>query len=159
MSIFKMSTRAERSVRSKHRHLARIIAIQTLFESDLVGHDPLKIARERCVDLRFDDEMTGFVFGLIAGVQEHREEIDRLIASAAPQRPVKELSPVDRTILRLAILELVFNNATVPYKVAINEAVELAKQFGSDSSPRFVNGVLGTVATTALPAESNDDTD
>ena len=145
----------ERKSRSSQRHLARIAAFQALYEADVVGHDPTLVARESCERLGFDETLTGFVSELMTGVRERRDALDRLLADAAPQRPVEQLSPVDRAVLRLAILEIVLNNASVPYKVAINEAVEIAKKYGSDSSPRFVNGVLGSVAALVVPAESH----
>lgn len=139
--------------RSRQRHLARITAFQALYEGDLVGHDPASVARMSCERLGFDETLTGFVSDLMRGVRERKDTLDCLLAKAAPQRPVEQLSPVDRAVLRLAILEIVLNNASVPYKVAINEAVEIARKYGSDSSPRFVNGVLGAVADAVVLAE------
>ena len=85
---------------------------------------------------------------LIRGVRQHRAEIDQIIREAAPTWPLNQLPVVDRNILRLAIFEILFDN-TVPVKVAIDEAVELAKEFGGEASPKFINGVLGTVAARA----------
>ena len=144
---------AERKSRSKQRHLARVTAFQALYEADLVGHDPNQVARESCERLGFDEALTGFVCELMTGVRKHQETLDSLLSQAAPRRPVEQLSPVDRAVLRLAILEIILNNASVPYKVAINEAIEIAKRYGSDSSPRFVNGVLGSVTSMVVPAE------
>ena len=144
---------AEKKSRAKQRHLARIAAFQALYEADVVGHDPTKVARESCERLGFDEKLTGFVSELMTGVRNHKDMLDSLLAQAAPRRPVEQLSPVDRAVLRLAILEIVVNNASVPYKVAINEAIEIAKRYGSDSSPRFVNGVLGSVTSMVVPAE------
>ena len=152
-STSEMLLMAEKKSRSKQRHLARIAAFQALYEADVVGHDPNKVARESCERLGFDESLTGFVTELMTGIRQHKDMLDSLLARAAPRRPVEQLSPVDRAVLRLAILEIVLNNASVPYKVAINEAIEIAKRYGSDSSPRFVNGVLGSVTSMVVPAE------
>jgi N utilization substance protein B len=120
---------------------------------DTVGH-ALTETLERLADtIRFKDEkergeMVSFARELAQGVKEHQEKIDGIIAQAAPAWPVEQLAIIDRNILRLAILEVLINNRT-PVGAAINEAVELAKTFGSDSSARFVNGVLGYVSAMA----------
>ncbi|MCL6508677.1 MAG: transcription antitermination factor NusB [Bryobacteraceae bacterium] len=92
--------------------------------------------------------VSAFARELVRGVQAHRRAIDAIIAKAAPQWPVEEVAVIDRNILRLATYEVLFDDKT-PVRAVVNEAVELAKTFGSDSSPRFVNGVLGTVAARA----------
>jgi N utilization substance protein B len=136
----------------KVRRKARTLALQVLFEVDSVDHpveDALarRIADSRDEDLSADREALppegeSFVRILVRGVTASREELDQLIAKFAPEYPVDQLAIVDRNILRLAFYELK-NLGDVPVKVAINEAVELAKIYGSDSAPRFVNGVLG----------------
>ena len=90
-------------------------------------------------------EVRSFARALVEGVLQHRDELDRLIVKSAPSWPIDQMSRIDKSILRVAIFEILFDNR-VPMKAAINEAVELAKRFGSDSSSRFINGVLGTVA-------------
>lgn len=130
------------------RRQARILALQTLYEVDTVGHDP-EVALNRLIeDKAMSPKPTLYARELITGVMERKEEIDATIERFAPQFPVEEISPIDRNILRLAIFEILFDNR-VPVKAAINEAVELAKGFGSDSSPRFVNGVLGSISPLA----------
>lgn len=96
-------------------------------------------------DEEINTEGTAFAMELVKGTVEHSQEIDGLIAKFAPAWPVEQIPVVDRNILRMAIFEMIFHKATPP-KVVINEAVELAKTFGSESSPRFVNGVLGSLA-------------
>lgn len=91
------------------------------------------------------EDLRGFARALVEGSLQHRAELDKLIARSAPNYPVDQMSPIDKNILRLAIFEILFDNR-VPLKAAINEAVELGKRFGSESSSRFINGVLGTVA-------------
>lgn len=91
------------------------------------------------------EELRSFARALVEGSLQHRAELDKIIARSAPNYPVDQMSPIDKNILRLAIFEILFDNR-VPLKAAINEAVELSKRFGSESSSRFINGVLGTVA-------------
>ncbi len=130
------------------RHRARVVALQSLFEWDLVGHDPEVVLEQRAQEERLPAEVAEYARRLIRGVRQHRAEIDQIIREAAPTWPLNQLPVVDRNILRLAIFEILFDN-TVPVKVAIDEAVELAKEFGGEASPKFINGVLGTVAARA----------
>ncbi|HLG50714.1 MAG TPA: transcription antitermination factor NusB [Chloroflexota bacterium] len=130
----------------RRRRQARIVAMQSLFEADLVGHDPLAVLERNLAEGEAGEVDAAYARQLVAGVVEHRAEIDRILAQAAPLWPLEQMPPVDKNVLRLAIYELLFDNRRVPMKAAINEAVEIAKIFGSDSSSRFVNGVLGTVA-------------
>lgn len=108
-------------------------------------HEALAALDRLCEDEGLDDAQREFARALVEGVIEQRANIDDVIRQAAPQWPVEQLSAVDRNILRLAIREILMNNGA-PIRAAINEAVELAKTFGSDSSARFVNGVLGSVS-------------
>jgi N utilization substance protein B len=132
-----------------NRHLSRSIAMQCLFEWDFNKYDPKKIdeiiknnIQEFGPGLKEED----FVRELIEGTHAHMEEIDKLIIKTAPAWPLDQITPVDRNILRLGIYELKFGNyQEVPPKVAINEAIELAKTFGGASSGKFVNGVLGNI--------------
>jgi N utilization substance protein B len=132
------------------RRLARVLALQTLFEVDSVAHDPLPVLQRHLDDNGLTGEGAAFATELVQGVVTHRDDLDKIIARAAPNWPMDQMAKVDKNVLRLAIYELLFNNE-VPLKAAINEAVELGKRFGSDSSSRFVNGVLGTVAAQVPP--------
>jgi len=126
------------------RREAREIALQTLYEWDTTHHDVEAVLRRHDEERRLTPRVTAFARELVHGVLAHRDELDATIAGAEPERPLPQMAQVDRNILRLAIYEILYNNA-VPAKGAINEAVELAKTFGSDTSTRFVNGVLGTI--------------
>ncbi len=136
----------------KVRRKARALALQVLFEVDSVGH-PVEVALPRRIEAAREEDLAAerealppeaeaFTKALVHGVIVNRVELDRLIAKYAPEYPVDQLAIVDRNVLRLALFELK-ELGDVPVKVAINEAVELAKLYGSDSAPRFVNGVLG----------------
>jgi N utilization substance protein B len=126
----------------KIRRQARAAALQALYEIDSVGHDRTLVVNRRAEEENLPEEGIEFADGLVKGVTEHRAELDAIIRRHAPEWPVDQLALVDRNILRMALYELQYAQ-DVPIKVAINEAVELAKQFGSDTAPRFVNGVLG----------------
>lgn len=132
---------------AKHeRHEVRKLALQVLYEVDSVGHLPgavLARAVERHSEI--SDEGVAYLRKMVLGTLALKSQLDECIATTAPEWPVDQLAVVDRNILRLALWELAVSDET-PLKVAINEAVELAKIFGSDSSHRFVNGVLGTLA-------------
>jgi len=104
-----------------------------------------EVVERYATEENLDEEAVAFMKELVGGVLSNRVRIDRVIEMYAPAWPVAQLALIDRNILRLAIFEILFNNK-VPVKVVINEAVELAKMFGSDNSPRFINGVLGTVS-------------
>ncbi|MBI4285078.1 MAG: transcription antitermination factor NusB [Chloroflexi bacterium] len=127
------------------RRRARSLALQALYEIDAAGHDPQTVVDCLLSGADLPEENAAFVRGLVEGVLEHQEKMDSYIRKFAPAWPVEQLSIVDRNILRLAIFEILIDNE-VPVKVAIDEAVELAKTFGSDSSPKFVNGVLGSIS-------------
>jgi N utilization substance protein B len=130
------------------RRRARAIALQVLYEFDSVGHDVESALAHLLAGSGLSEEDAAFSRGLVGGVVRNREEIDKHIRKFAPAWPLEQIPVVDRNILRLAIFEILLDNS-VPVKVAINEAVELAKKFGSDSSSRFVNGVLGSVSALA----------
>jgi len=134
------------------RRRARELALQALYEIDSVGHDKKKILEYALSDDRISQENKDFIRELVSGVLQNKERIDTYIKKFAPAWPVEQIAIIDRNILRLAIFEILLNNK-VPVKVAINEAVELAKTFGSDNSPKFVNGVLGSVS--ALVSSNN----
>jgi N utilization substance protein B len=124
---------------------ARMVALQALYEIDAAGHPPGEVLATRFQAEPLPAEARAFVQEIVTGVLAHREEIDRLIQRYAPAWPVAQMAIIDRNILRMAIFEFVIARRTSP-AVAINEAVELGKLFGSDSTPRFVNGVLGSIA-------------
>ncbi|OGO49704.1 MAG: transcription antitermination factor NusB [Chloroflexi bacterium RBG_16_68_14] len=126
------------------RRRARIAALQALHEADSSRHAPLEVLERLVADQRLARETAAFARDLIQGVLAQQDEIDQAIARAAPAWPVEQLPPVDRNILRLAIREMLGDNGT-PVRAVINEAVELAKTFGSESSAKFVNGVLGSI--------------
>jgi N utilization substance protein B len=127
------------------RRRARILALQTLYEADTTGHEAQKILERLLQDAPAPDEVAAFARELVDGATGHREYIDGVIAKVAPAWPLEQMAAIDRNILRVAILEILLNNRT-PLRAAINEAVELAKSFGSDNSAKFVNGVLGSVS-------------
>ena len=128
------------------RRKARTIALQTLYELDCSAHKPKEALARLLQEKVLPDEAAGFARKLVNGVQQNKKSIDDVIRRFAPAFPVEQIAPIDRNILRLAIFEVLFDNR-VPVKAAINEAVELAKSFGSDTSQKFVNGVLGSVVT------------
>lgn len=128
------------------RHRGRVLALEVLYELELApGHDPDAALAIRGEERERPPEAAAFARELIAGVGQHRAAIDARIRQAAPAWPLDQMPRIDASILRLAIFEILFDNRT-PLKAAINEAVELAKEYGSENSPRFVNGVLGAIA-------------
>jgi N utilization substance protein B len=126
------------------RRKARIAALQALYEIDCTKHEVETVLAQLNVEETLPQEALSFGEELVKGVLQNKSELDALIKKFAPAFPVEQMSVIDRNILRLAIFEILFNGKT-PFKVAINEAVELAKTFGSGSSSRLVNGVLGVV--------------
>jgi len=134
------------------RHQARVAAVQMLFEVDATDHPVDEVLeREEIADEELPPPVAAQAARLVRGVLAAQDAIDPRIFAAAPAFPVSQLPSVDRAVLRLAIHELL-NAPEVPVKTAINEAVEIAKRFGGDSSGRFVNGVLGTIAAGLDPA-------
>ncbi len=130
----------------KPRRLARVTAFEALFEVDTVQHNPTLALYHRLTEVEMDAETEAFCRALVTGVVEHLQLLNDIIQRIAPEWPIEQMACVDRNILRLAAYEVLFYHDT-PSKVAINEAVELAKRYGSDSSSRFVNGVLGTLVS------------
>lgn len=132
-----------------NRHLSRSIVLQTLFEWDLNSLDKkatIDILDRNIAEFAPNKTDRPFMEKLLTGILGKQSELDLVITKAAPEWPLERISPVDRNILRLGLYELLFSERTeVPAKVAINEAIELAKQFGGENSSRFVNGVLGAV--------------
>ncbi|OGO45713.1 MAG: transcription antitermination factor NusB [Chloroflexi bacterium RBG_16_64_32] len=129
------------------RRKARIVALKTLFEIDSVSHSPEQILERLREELPLPDDAAEFARDLVHGVIENRKRLDDIIRKNAPAWPLEQVAAIDRNILRLAIYEIVIDNR-VPMRAAINEAIELAKEFGGEASPKFVNGVLGSVAAT-----------
>ena len=129
------------------RRKARIAALKTLFEVDSVDHSPDHILERQLEEHSLPDDAAEFARHLVRGVMENFERLDEVIRKNAPAWPLEQVAAVDRNILRLAIYEIVIDNR-VPMRAAINEAIELAKEFGGEASPKFVNGVLGSVAAT-----------
>jgi N utilization substance protein B len=128
------------------RRKARVKALQALYEVDSAGHDVEEVVnRQSDEEDQPEGEGIEFIRELVGGVLQNKADIDHVIETYAPAWPVVQMALIDRNILRLAIFEILFNNK-VPVKVVINEAVELAKVFGGDNSPKFINGVLGTVS-------------
>ena len=135
-----------RSAFMSNRHLSRTAAIQTLYEWDFHGgiKDLKSLIRDTAKNFSPGMETDKFMADLVLGVKEHLSKLDKIITETAPEWPIDQITIVDRNVLRIGILELMFLH-DVPPKVAINEAVELGKTFGGDSSGKFVNGVLGTL--------------
>jgi N utilization substance protein B len=133
------------------RRQARIVALQALFEIDCVDHPVGHVVQQRIRDIALPEEGRSFVLRIVQGVLANRAQLDELISTYAPEWPIEQMAFIDRNILRIALFEFLIDQGTPP-KVAINEAVELAKTFGSDSSQRFVNGVLGTLLSQKAPS-------
>lgn len=135
---------------ASNRHLGRIIVLQTLYEYEFrsQAEDPNADLNEIINrNLSRYDEAIGdkqFVHDLLYGIVEHQVELDGKLQPMAPEWPISQIARIDRNVLRMGLYELLYMKETVPPKVAINEAVELAKSFGSDNSSKFINGVLGT---------------
>jgi transcription antitermination protein NusB len=127
------------------RHKAREVALQVLYEIDSVGHNAEEAISRILLRIEVSEDVAVFAHDLVNGVRLNREQLDQNIRDFAPAWPLEQISIIDRNILRLAIFEILHDNK-IPVKVAINEAVELAKTFGSNNSSRFVNGVLGSVS-------------
>jgi len=127
------------------RRRARIAALQALFELDTVGHPPEETIAREVARVPSSEDARKFALELVNGVLANKDEIDKTIEDTAPAFPIDQMAAIERNILRLAIYELLIDNR-VPMRAAINEAVELAKEFGGENSPRFINGVLGSVS-------------
>ena len=129
----------------KPRTRARSAALQALYEIDIIGHPPGEVIQERVVDAELDPNLAEFATHIVSSVWPIVDILDQFIAEHAPEWPLEQVAIIDRNILRIALWEFAVYGKT-PIKVVINEAVELAKVYGSDSTPRFVNGVLGSLA-------------
>lgn len=130
----------------KVRRRARAVVLQVLYELDYTDHKALPALENRLEDRPLPEAAEAFARSLAIGVQTYCKYLDSIVSTLAPEWPLDQIAAVDRNVLRIAIYELLFE-PEIPPKVAINEAVELAKMFGSESSPRFVNGVLGSLVS------------
>jgi N utilization substance protein B len=130
----------------KSRTRARSLALQALYEVDITNHSPADVFKARLEENSLSDELAEFARQIIFGVLPLIKTLDQIIAEYAPEWPLDQIAAIDRNILRIACWEFAAPDGETPIKVAINEAVELAKLYGSDSAPRFVNGVLGSLA-------------
>ena len=133
------------------RHGSRVVALQVLYEMDSVSHNTSEIFDRHIEEMDLSYPVEKFARSIMLGILENWEEIDRIMGFFAPSWPVSQMAIVDRNILRIAVYELLLDDSTPP-KVIINEAVELAKSFGADTSHKFVNGVLGSVMEIAAKA-------
>jgi N utilization substance protein B len=149
---------------ASNRHLGRIVALQVLYEYEFrtqTNDETVNIKDILALDLKryesaIDDKE--FVESLVHGVLKEQTELDTKIQPIAPDWPIDQIARIDRNILRMGVFELLLKTDTIPPKVVINEAVELAKAFGSDNSSKFVNGVLGTVYRTLVENQTDDST-
>lgn len=129
----------------KSRTKARSVALQVLYEVDISGHSPAAVLEQRIEENPMENSLTEFTSQIIYGVYPLFEKLDQFISQHAPEWPMDQVAVIDRNIIRIALWEFAVSDMT-PVKVAINEAIELAKMYGADSTPRFVNGVLGSLA-------------
>lgn len=147
---------------ASNRHLGRIVALQTLYEYEFrTGAEDTTVLPDEILDRnleRYDTAIQDkkFVHGLVDGVIREQPSLDEKIQPIAPEWPIEQIARVDRSILRMGLFELLHLADIVPPKVAINEAVELAKAFGSDNSSKFVNGVLGTAYRTLVEGQQDN---
>jgi N utilization substance protein B len=143
------------AINAEIRHKARTTALKILFETDLTPHD-LDDVLDRYMELSGSPEaVQNYIREVVLGVRDNQEALDAEIARAAPQFPVNQLAAIDRNVLRIAVYEL-RHQPEVPFKAAINEAVDIAKRFGGDSSGRFVNGVLGNIVSDIPAVEESE---
>ncbi|MGB4768494.1 MAG: transcription antitermination factor NusB [Candidatus Saccharimonas sp.] len=147
---------------ASNRHLGRIVALQTLYEYEFrVQANDSSVSTDEILGrnlARYESaiEDTDFVKSLVSGVVDHQTDLDGKLQPIAPEWPLEQIARIDRAVLRLGLYELLYRADEVPPKVAINEAVELAKAFGSDNSSKFVNGVLGTAFRTLVEGNSEN---
>ena len=136
------------SITARTRRLGRVVAMQALYEIDAVGpvgNDPAVTIDALVEEYEASAEVKDFASTLVQGVLQQRAAIDALIAASAPQWPLDQMAGVDKSVLRVAVYEL-RHGAGAPVKVVINEAIDIAKEYGGEGSGRFVNGVLGAIA-------------
>jgi N utilization substance protein B len=138
------------------RHLARIVALQTLFELEFAANSPDSVFERTLKMKALSGDGAIFAGELVHGVLDNQERLNVTIERFATAFPVDQLAPLDRNILRIALYEIIVDHKT-PAKVAINEAVELAKEFGADTSSKFINGVLGAVISNSSERKNQID--
>jgi N utilization substance protein B len=136
----------------KNRRRARTVALKALYELDTTAHQPGIVLTQRLAEETLTSDGEVFARQLVTGVLQNRAKLDQLIHEHAPEWPIDQMAVIDRNVLRIAIYEFSIARVT-PLKVAINEAIEMAKTYGADSAPRFINGVLGSLATQLDPAK------
>ncbi|HML22167.1 MAG TPA: transcription antitermination factor NusB [Aggregatilinea sp.] len=139
-----------------YRHIARSVALQILYELDSTRHAVEDVLSEHLAPYREQPELRLSTNRLVEGVLGNKKELDAVIHRYAPEWPLEQIALIDRNILRMAVFEMTIDRST-PLKVAINEAVELAKTFGTESTPRFINGVLGSLAARTASSTLNDE--
>lgn len=137
------------------RRKARVVALQALYEVDTVNHKGEDVLNRLLLETQLPEVSAAFAHELVKGVTDNLPEIDSYIKKFATAWPIAQIPAIDRNILRLAIFEILIDNR-IPVRIGINEAVELAKSFGSDNSPKFVNGVLGSVALVLKDNEAEE---
>lgn len=142
---------------TRARRQARIVALKTLYELDCTGHKAEDVFAHLAGEEELPDIAYHFSKELVKGVLQYRAELDALMKTSAPSYPPEQMPIVDRTILRMAIFEILFSHTApidkTPFKVAINEAIELAKEFGGEASPRLIHGALGAITDRYLEVE------
>lgn len=148
---------------ASNRHLGRIVALQTLYEYEFRSTDEDILDSTELIERnleRYKDEIGDieFIHRVTDGVIKHTAELDEKLQPIAPDWPLEQVARIDRNILRIGLYELLYCADDVPARVAINEAVELAKSFGSDNSSKFINGVLGTAYRTLVEGQTDDST-
>lgn len=148
---------------ASNRHLGRIVALQTLYEFEFrrqaedTNLDLAEVLSRNIERYKEAIDDKDFVSALVDGVLEHQDDLDAKLQPMAPGWPLDQIARIDRNVLRIGLYELLYKADSVPPKVVINEAVELAKAFGSDNSSKFINGVLGTAYRTLVEAEDKPD--
>lgn len=140
----------ERRQRNQRRHNARVLAMQILYESVVTGHSSAEILVRTASQGGAPEATLAYASDLLTGIRAQARTIDAEIGNAAPALPVEEIAPIDHAILQIGIFEILFGD-DVPPRAAVNEAVSIAREFGGDSSARFINGVLGTIVDRRRP--------
>ena len=149
---------------ASNRHLGRMLALQTLYEyefrtqSEDKWADASEILKRNLDRYKSSVDDVDFIDRLVQGVLKQQNQLDEKLQPLAPEWPLEQIARIDRAVLRLGLYELIYSQDEVPYKVVINEAVELAKAFGSDNSGKFINGVLGTAYKTLVEDQDGKDT-
>ncbi len=140
----------DRKQRNTRRHQARVLAMQILYEADLTGHSTSEILVRTRNQEATPDETLEYTSFLLTGVRARERDITVEIEMSAPDYPISGIAPIDRSILQIGVFEALYAD-DVPLRAAINEAVEIAREYGGDASARFINGVLGSISERAAP--------